>query len=813
MWMFKLGGGCRKQKCQAAPGAKVSRVDRGRPGLAIFWDWLSCVGMAADTTTADIDQLLKDTDQFLNQHSLQASKASVDGGTAGTAAVGPDDQVDRLLRDTDSLLREIDLQSASRRQPAASPTSSSASGDDTIDHHVDNLLKRSAAVLVDDDKGAAAPSSSSDIDALKRTSRILNTNASSESDNDIPILRSEVESRPRLINLDRGSPGISSSDLPVVNRLLARCGFSNIDNENQALRTLLSVLTQYEVKSDQLHSMTEQQNREKAYGGPATSQQTEFLESANRTLNYKLQESQKTIEKLTASLQQHQGQSSPAPDDELKRLRTKNTSLKAKVAQIEHELRRKETLVEEMQSKLQKISAKEDARREHETELFKEIFAKGPRASSLKDSRTLELLGAFDAQRKRMQEEIDALTRKCEALSPSVHSADAQMQVQTLRDEIARLKDELERRPSVRQWQDAQNEMKALRAQLAEARSVGDFRQKLSTRELIERDRDIHRLTLGKIEHIPQPICVEILQDVCRLLEVDDVALILPSLKKVCKAVSRIPLLQSFVRDVLALVGIDADNEGDPYIAIKRTVPILTSWKEDMKTLAKLEAFKRDLWHRIQQRRSALIQDRTPEVPSTSQPLETQMTTILSSLDELIATEATLLDGKKAFENLEEFVQARPDILCNKIVGHFMQLFSVDSIEGVLPAMSKLCVDIESAHNFMNAIRSTLRLDSNASVSAIIAQVQRLADNVPSSTDRSQEPDFQSADALIQLRQLLHVQTTSQIVEACRKLADRCALYDGLFPHVDRVLNRLFTILRVHHIDDIVPAVQRLSVH
>lgn len=278
MWMFKLGGGCRKQKCQAAPGAKVSRVDRGRPGLAIFWDWLSCVGMAADTTTADIDQLLKDTDQFLNQHSLQASKASVDGGTAGTAAVGPDDQVDRLLRDTDSLLREIDLQSASRRQPAASPTSSSASGDDTIDHHVDNLLKRSAAVLVDDDKGAAAPSSSSDIDALKRTSRILNTNASSESDNDIPILRSEVESRPRLINLDRGSPGISSSglvytgineclpdiarsDLPVVNRLLARCGFSNIDNENQALRTLLSVLTQYEVKSDQLHSMTEQQNR------------------------------------------------------------------------------------------------------------------------------------------------------------------------------------------------------------------------------------------------------------------------------------------------------------------------------------------------------------------------------------------------------------------------------------------------------------------------------------------------------------------------------------------------------------------------
>jgi len=67
----------------------------------------------------------------------------------------------------------------------------------------------------------------------------------------------------------------------------------------------------------------------------------------------------------------------------------------------------------------------------------------------------------------------------------------------------------------------------------------------MSTRKLIDRDRDVHRLGLTKIENLPQPICVEILQDVCRALQIDDAALIVAAVKKICVAVARIPFLQN----------------------------------------------------------------------------------------------------------------------------------------------------------------------------------------------------------------------------------------------------------------------------
>jgi hypothetical protein len=94
-----------------------------------------------------------------------------------------------------------------------------------------------------------------------------------------------------------------------------------------------------------------------------------------------------------------------------------------------------------------------------------------------------------------------------------------------------------------------------------------------------------------------------------------------------------------------------------------------------------------------------------------------------------------------------------------------MQLFKVESIEGLLPAMSRISVDLESAHNFLNALRSTLGLDSNASVSAVMGQVQRLA-GIGLGDDRSEEPDL--ITVLIQLRKLLKVDKNAGLAIACR---------------------------------------------
>lgn len=81
--------------------------------------------------------------------------------------------------------------------------------------------------------------------------------------------------------------------------------------------------------------------------------------------------------------------------------------------------------------------------------------------------------------------------------------------------------------------------------------SLSDLRKHLSTTELIRRDKDIHRLRLNRLDHLPSPISKEILQDVCRELGVDDVSLVLPALRKVCSVVRTAPSLKRVCLEVL----------------------------------------------------------------------------------------------------------------------------------------------------------------------------------------------------------------------------------------------------------------------
>jgi hypothetical protein len=57
-------------------------------------------------------------------------------------------------------------------------------------------------------------------------------------------------------------------------------------------------------------------------------------------------------------------------------------------------------------------SKQETLRRQRDLDLFRKMFDRGPRPSSSKDTRTLELISAFESQRARMQEEIDTLSRR-----------------------------------------------------------------------------------------------------------------------------------------------------------------------------------------------------------------------------------------------------------------------------------------------------------------------------------------------------------------------------------------------------------------
>ena len=74
--------------------------------------------------------------------------------------------------------------------------------------------------------------------------------------------------------------------------------------------------------------------------------------------------------------------------------------------------------------------------------------------------------------------------------------------------------------------------------------SLSSLRKHLSTPELIRRDREVHVLGLHRLDHLPTSITKEILQDACRELQVNDVSLFLPALRKCLTVVRVVPQLQ-----------------------------------------------------------------------------------------------------------------------------------------------------------------------------------------------------------------------------------------------------------------------------
>jgi len=67
----------------------------------------------------------------------------------------------------------------------------------------------------------------------------------------------------------------------------------------------------------------------------------------------------------------------------------------------------------------------------------------------------------------------------------------------------------------------------------------------MGTRELMRRDKDIRRLELHRIDHLPAQICKELLQDVCRELDLTDVSMVVPSVHKMAKVVMAVPAMEN----------------------------------------------------------------------------------------------------------------------------------------------------------------------------------------------------------------------------------------------------------------------------
>jgi len=346
-----------------------------------------------------------------------------------------------------------------------------------------------------------------------------------------------------------------------------------------------------------------------------------------------------------------------------------------------------------------------------------EIEASRAREARLKD------------QAKFMAKEIDQLRQKLETEEAAC--------------ENVRL--ELASRPTARSLQEARQEAKALRGRLAqaegkarEATDLAALKKSLSTRQLVARDRENHRLgldRLGFLEELPRDLCRDLLQSACRALMVSDVTLIQPAIEKMAKAVSLLPRLEKFVRAVsdLAATFSPADNPHGP--VLEDCLPVLEAMRARAADAEGLESLRAKLGAALAGRPVKAQQGGRLSTSSDDGEL-------VACVAELVALEAQLVAKAEAYEAAELEVQEAPNLLAHQIARHFQHLFQVKKLEGVLPKMNELYIYCSETNTMLKALSSTFGLTARASPKTLLLAVQQsLAEKQESlSSGGSQSP-------------------------------------------------------------------------
>ncbi|KDO23677.1 hypothetical protein SPRG_11125 [Saprolegnia parasitica CBS 223.65] len=531
-------------------------------------------------------------------------------------------------------------------------------------------------------------------------------------------------------------------------------------------------------------------------------------------------------------------------DQDARTWKVQRAKLEQQVKVSEHRVKAKELLIDRMQHKIQSQMDKDELAKSRDKSLFQKFTQREPRKNSASDHQTIELIRMYETQRASMADEIASLQAQVRDLCADVRAKEnkapvvgagapehvllerfevarreqeraasmlrqresrIQDQIGTieaelrhtkaslkeLQDENANLHLEVESRPTIPAFKAAQRRIHQLERQLAdhklamdEAKDLDELRKHTGTAALIQRDRLNAKLALNRLNALPRETAVEIVKEVCRELDLSDVTLIVPSLRKLCVVVQAVPRMERFIRDVTAVVG---------GVALEAVVPSLQKMQAELQELATLRSFRQAILQTLQKRAGAVT---TPDAPETTEANVTSVVhrRALATIGELVEFETHFLQDKEMYTHALHNVENRPDVLVNKMVQHFRHLFGVKTMEGVFPKINEVFLFVNKMNSALDELKTTLQLPPSTSVTATLAALQdKVGASTPTASDRPPKlsenyvVDRRSENDVVGLQQVrLYCHIIKQLKEELGATTD-----DEIVPRTKRLMELL----------------------
>lgn len=353
---------------------------------------------------------------------------------------------------------------------------------------------------------------------------------------------------------------------------------------------------------------------------------------------------------------------------------------------------------------------------------------------------------------KEQSRKIEQLSKKCDSYKKETYEAvHAQEQMRArndeLREEIENFRLELEARPSARQWadkqrelQDAENKLHDMVMMRGEAAELAAWRKHLSTSDRIKVDRRNHELGLWLLDSLPKAVTKEVLQTVCRELDVSDISEIQPSLAKLKAVVKAVPRMERFIsqvcdylferdRQIRDLGGRGLSGRDRP--TMEDVLPVLQSWWVDLQNNFNLSSFQNKILSEIRRREKLLAQEQgsilhMEDYQEQWPEKEKAAAKAIELVRDMVDFQVEVFHHKKSFRSAEEFIRDQPEAMVNRQMAHIQYLFGIQQLEGLLPRMNQVYLFVEEMRNFMTSAKLSLGLAGSTSDAITINEIQRV---------------------------------------------------------------------------------------
>lgn len=527
----------------------------------------------------------------------------------------------------------------------------------------------------------------------------------------------------------------------------------------------------------------------------------------NLTSKYhgRMKELQVLLESSRSRVQELEEEEGSILVEEEKLVNTKK-AMHAKCKQLTQRCQSQEKEIERLKTKLQKMAEEEDKRANRQSQVFQEFKKRTARAHSVMDEKLLDIIDAYEKQVLGLQKQIEFY--KSAELGESRDFDDEDQSIFSLQTEPSNNMKSLVRtyEKQLRKAQDKikqlENDRELIRLDAGSRPQLQDYRVAQQRMKKLEKLLAVHNISipgekpnkdpyrlkkkystkLEDLDYLPLDFCRQHLRDICTETDAEDLEEVIPLLQKQKEYIETSQRYEQFCRCVQDICQDEEDQQGRLLSpskkknvltekSLQRTVAKLQCWKQDQDSLQELQISINRLGERV----APWLKIRMSGDPS--------MTQIISAVDKIVYDDGIIRekDGKE---------HPSRTVLEN-IVQHFQTLFDVPSVSGVFPRMNDIYTKLGEVHNVLNTLRNLLGLDPDAKSSEIVDAVGHLCQTYRNTTSK-------------QLKSLLQTEDLEGVIRRLEEHSD-------FFPAFQEIVRKLFEILDIQRMDQIIPAVRALK--